>query len=153
MTVETERDSGWGLWGKADRKTRRERESAEEIKLEKGSSWDWLDVVVCCEITKSLFDGGLNVSCLLCLPVRLPVSPLWTLTLRKLFPSVKWIHRGTASWISEGRKMETWIWWRLQLRQTSPTVAGCLWLSHETIMTCSAWVDGVKKSCSRSYLQ
>lgn len=31
----------WGggrrLWGKTDRKTRREREAAEEIKLEKGS--------------------------------------------------------------------------------------------------------------------
>lgn len=61
--------------------------------------------------------------------------------LRKLFPGVKWIHRGTALGISEGRKMETSIWWRLQLRQTSSTLAGPLWLSHEAIMTCSDWVD------------
>lgn len=66
------------------------REAAEEIKLEKGSGLDWLD------------DGGLNVPCLL----RLPVSPSWTHTLRKLFPGVKWINCGTALGILQGRKMK-----------------------------------------------
>lgn len=52
-----------------------EGEAAEEIKLEKGGVGDWLDAAVCCEITKPLFDGGLNVPCLLLLPpVCLPVS-------------------------------------------------------------------------------
>lgn len=78
------------------------REAAEEIKLEKGSGWDWLDVAVWCEITKPSFDGGLNVPCLL----RLPVSPSWTHTLRKLFPGVKWINCGTALGILQGRKMK-----------------------------------------------
>lgn len=136
----------WGggrrLWGKTDRKTRREREAAEEIKLEKGSGWDWLDAAVRCEITKPLFDGGLNVPCLL----RLPVSLTWTHTLRKLFPGVKWIHRGTALGISEGGKMETSIWWRRQLRQTSSTWARPLWLSHEAFMTCSLWMDGRERN-------
>lgn len=132
-------ETAWGTerGRKTDRKTRREREVAEEIKLEKGSGWDWLDAAVCCEITKTLFDGGLNVPCLL----RLPVSPSWTHTLGKLFPGVKWIHRGTTLGISEGRKMETSIWWRLQLRQTSFALARPLWLSYEAIMTCSDWVD------------
>ena len=34
---ETGRDRGRRPWGETDRKTRREREAAEEIKLEKGS--------------------------------------------------------------------------------------------------------------------
>lgn len=72
MTRETERDRGRRLWGETDGKTRREREAAEEIKLEKGSGRHWLDAGVCYEIAKPLFDGGLNVSCL----VRLPVSLL-----------------------------------------------------------------------------
>lgn len=98
----------WGGWGEGNvsevEQTGKQgkREAAEEIKLEKGSGWDWLDVAVCCEITKPSFDGGLNVPCLL----RLPVSPSWTHTLRKLFPGVKWINCGTALGILQGRKMK-----------------------------------------------